>query len=119
MAHMEIELQRCEQISVDTVNFVDYSQIAIKRVNKTKVRGVFGSFTYHTPLDNTYKIQIEFYLKQGGEYPKLPFKLAEKRVCDFYREEEYTYAEFSQSSNLPMPLPCPIPTVSNLYTLEF
>jgi hypothetical protein len=111
LAYLDVELQRCEQVKGKDV--FDFSGVVVKRVNKTKVRGLSGNMIYHHSIDNNYTVKIYNYVKQGGEYRKLPFAFPEKGFCNFYNEDPYFYPDLVEHSDYTMPLPCPIPAVTS------
>lgn len=103
---MDIEIIKIEQL--DEPTYVDYTQLHVKKVNKT--RKLFGNTTYHIALDNTYTCEALVYMKQGGEYRLMPYKLKKKAICDFYTEDTMFYAEMCQYSTWKVPFECPQPT---------
>lgn len=65
-------------------------------------------------MDNSYSAMVEVFLKQGGEYRKLPYKLEKKPLCDFFKGDVYYYEELSTMSTFPFPFVCPYKKVSFL-----
>lgn len=103
---MEIEIQNAAQTFGDKDNFLDFSELKVKKINKT-TRGMFGKIIQHVTLDNSYTVSVNALAKQGGEYRPLPYKV-EKGACDFCKEDEFLYPELVATSDIPDPLPCPI-----------
>lgn len=104
-AYLDIEILKVEQLSDN--KYVDYSGLYVKKVNKTKK--LFGNTTYHIDLDNTFFIGATVYMKQGGEYRLMPFKLKKKEICDFYNEDKFFYDEMCKFSDWEIPFKCPQP----------
>ena len=112
-SYIEIDLLQSEQLAGDRENFVDFSKLSVKKIKG--VRGLFGNATYHVQLNNTFRAKASLYIKQGGEYRKMPYRLPEKGVCDFFNEDDIFYPELSQKSNFMKPVPCPPPAVSYFF----
>lgn len=110
---MEIEIQHIEQLGGH--DHIDYSKLKVRKVNRTRL--IFGNATHYFPVDNNVKVQILAFIKQGGEYRQMPYKIPEKNLCDFYNEDQYFYPQFAAATDYPLPYPCPLPPV-NIYTLE-
>lgn len=108
-AYMEIEIHNCEQTFGDRDNFIDFSDLKVRKMNKT-TRGIFGKMVIHTELDNSYIASVKVFVKQGGEYRALPYKV-QKAICDFCNEDEFLFPDLVAASDIPMPMPCPIPKV--------
>ena len=51
------------------------------------------------------------YLKQGGEYRLLPFKLPKKALCDFVNEDIYFLPKAVNVTDITFPVSCPLETV--------
>lgn len=107
--YLEVQIQYLEQL--DEPTYVDYSKLKVRKVNGT--RKIFGNVTCHIPLDNTYLCEALVYIKQGGQYRLMPYKLPKKGVCDVHNEDKYFYPDLVAASDFPMPYPCPLPTVEN------
>jgi hypothetical protein len=102
---------------VGGTDLIDNTGVSVKRVNKTKIRAISGVSVHKIPLDDSIKVHVQFYVKQGGEYRKLPYNLPEKGFCKFQNEDEYIYKNFAASSDFPYPLICPLPAVSSIFRL--
>jgi hypothetical protein len=110
LAYVEIELETAEQILGDTKNFLDWRELKIRKMNKT--RKVVGNVTYHASIDNSYVAVTTLYKKQGGEYRLMPYTLPKMGYCDFLNSDKYFVKDIVESSNFPYPFPCPFPNVS-------
>lgn len=108
-AYIEIDVQTYEQQGEAT--YLDYSNLKVRKDAKTKTRKIYGNITQHIALDNSYMAEAYVYVKQGGEYRLLPYKVPAKGFCDFNNDDVYYYPEFSGASDYPMPYPCPCPAV--------
>lgn len=91
---------------------MDWTNLKVKKLNKT-TRGLVGNVTVHKPLDKSYLVEIAFFLKQGGEYRKSPYKLAKRSIYDFLKDDEYFYPDMAKVSNFPYPAVDPFPKVSS------
>lgn len=77
----------------------------------SKNRGIFGPVKLHGYIDNSFALRIEMYLKQGGEYRLMPFKIQNDHICDAYNGDSYFMPKIAAASNFTMPLPCPMSNV--------
>jgi hypothetical protein len=108
-AYIEVELKLVEQLT-DTTLF-DYSKLKIRK--HEKIRKIFGNVTHHIDLDNSYTAFGDLFTKQGGEYRKLPYRLPEAKLCDFYQNDKFYYKEMCKFSTFPYPSECPVKKVRN------
>lgn len=108
-AYFELDLQKFEQVEAD-IRFFDWSELKLKKENRT--RKLFGQMKYFVPADNSFQVEMTSFTKQGGEYRKLPFRVARKNLCDFYQNSKNFYHELAAVSDLPMPFVCPLANVS-------
>lgn len=111
-AYMELGLINCEQTTSDT-SIIDWRDLKIKKINRT-TRGIFGKTFYHIPLDKSVLFEVIAYIKRGGEYRKLPYRIAPRELCVAAQEEIYVYPELVLASDFPSPVPCPFPNVIDL-----
>jgi hypothetical protein len=51
------------------------------------------------------------YLKQGGEYRLLPYKLPKKPLCDFVNEDAFFLPKAVNVSEIRFPMACPFEVV--------
>ena len=51
------------------------------------------------------------YLKQGGEYRELPYKLPKKPICDFVNEDSFFIPKTVNVSDITLPFSCPMKVV--------
>jgi hypothetical protein len=102
-AHFELTMDRVEQIG-DT-SLIDWKGLKTKKVGKD--RKFFGNFTNKVDFDNSYKISVELYVKQGNEYRKTPYRLPTKSYCNFISDDDYYYKEMSEFSDFIYPFECP------------
>lgn len=107
---MEITLQHCEQLEAEKESFADFSDLRIRKLNRT-LRGLTGNVNANVELGNDYLLSATGYIKQGGEYRKLPYKMPEKRFCEIIEQYNNYYEEIAADSNLPVPFSCPLPEV--------
>lgn len=107
--YVDLILDRTEQTSGDTKNFLDWTDVKVKKINKTRM--IIGKAIYQVPLDNSYLIDTSVYKMQGGDYKLTPFKLPLLGFCDSLKEEKYFVADLAKHSELPYPVPCPLPKV--------
>jgi hypothetical protein len=103
-----MELQRVEQIG-DT-SCVDFTNLKIRK-NDGK-RKMFGFVHFKGLFDDDVKVVAQAYTKQGGEYRRLPYKIAKKGICAFCKEDSYFLEEMSRDSNFSLPFKCPFANVS-------
>lgn len=96
-AYLDISLDHCLQLEGDRENFMDWSTIKVRKLNKTH-HGLIGNLTHRVPLDNSYEGQLTIFIKQGGEYRKLPYRLPKKNYCDYIKDDTYFYPELAASS---------------------
>jgi hypothetical protein len=100
-------MESVKQTSGDTENFVDWSQLKVRKIDK--IRKLVGNVTYHVPLDNSYFATTNIYKKQGGEYRLMPYTLPKKGLCDFMNSEKFFVESLVKNSSFPYPFPCPFP----------
>jgi hypothetical protein len=90
----------------------DWSRLRIRKLNKT-VRGFVGTIqAISSTIDNNWKVAIQLFKKQGGEYRKLPYNIAQQGFCDFVQHDEHFVPELTKAFKAPYPFPCPHPQVS-------
>lgn len=67
-------------------------------------------------MGNDFGAEGFAYIKQGGEYRRLPFKVPKKKFCDFFFDEPYFYPDFQKSTDFPPPGKdnCPLKNVSSV-----
>jgi hypothetical protein len=112
-AYFDIEFQQIVQTSGDTENFIDATNLKIRKIPGTKTRGIFGSATIYGEIDNTFQAYCNIYVKQGGEYRLMPFKIQPQPVCDVINNEKTYLPKFIEVSNFTQPVPCPFPKVNH------
>jgi hypothetical protein len=103
-----VEIKHVEQVSNAT--YLDYKGLKIRK--HEGVRKIFGNVTHHIEMDNSYVALIDLFIKQGGEYRLLPYKLKKSPLCDFYRDDTFFYEEMTKMISYPFPFVCPFKTVS-------
>ena len=79
----------------------------------SKNRGIFGPVKLHGYIDNSFALRIEMYIKQGGEYRLMPFKIQNDHICDAYNGDSFFMPKIAEASNFTLPLPCPMSNVRN------
>lgn len=116
LEYFDFQVQTCEQ-NGGNKSLIDYSGLKVRKVKG--VRKLFGDVIYHISMDNTIGVEGYAYIKQGGEYRRLPFKIPRKQFCKFFYEEIYFYPEFAKASDFPPPetATCPLPNVRNIFCL--
>jgi hypothetical protein len=110
--YFDVELQNLEQTAGDKENFLDITNLKVRKVPGSKTRGVFGLAVFRGYIDNTNTATINIYIKQGGEYRLMPFKISSQPVCDSMKEDKYFMPEVAKVSNVTIPVPCPLTPVS-------
>lgn len=103
-----MSLERAEQLSGDT-NFIDWTTMKVTKVNRTRL--LVGKPIYHVPLDDSYFMEGSLYKNQGGQYRLTPFKVMRVGFCTLMSNEKFFVKDLSKSSELPYPVPCPLPSV--------
>jgi hypothetical protein len=78
---------------------------------------MFGSFTFHGNVDNSYKGYCKLYVKQGGEYRLTAFKVPPQPLCDLINNENPYVKEFEKVSNFTQPVLCPVPKVKHSFDI--
>lgn len=96
---MEVTITNLEHLQGDKNLFIDWSDLKNRKVNKE--RAVFGEMRHHVAIDSTYMASMNFYVKQGGEYRKMSFRLPEKNFCQFFMEDIYFYRDIAEASDFP------------------
>lgn len=104
-------------IQLNEPTYIDYTKLKVRKVNK--MRKVFGNTTFHLDLDNTCMVEGLIYVKQGGEYRLMPYKLNKKGICDLHNDDKFFYPELWEVSDWKNPCPCPIPKVNALDRKKF
>lgn len=79
----------------------------VRKIPGTKSRGVFGNAIIHGPIDNSFTIIIDSFIKQGGEYRMSPYKISQKNACDAANNDKLFLPELAKVSNITLPMPCP------------
>jgi hypothetical protein len=103
-------MQKFEQTLTNGI--ADMSQIRIKRINGTKERGIFGTYTIKGPVDDSYKFKVTLYKKQGGEYRLMPYNSPLAPWCSTINNDPYIVPDKVKHSNMTLPLDCPVSNVS-------
>lgn len=117
LGYVELNLDYCEQVESDKENCVDWSDLRVKKLNKT-FRGIVGTTIFNVEFGNEFFLSGTAYVKQGGEYRMMPFKLPEIPFCDIVRDDFYYYDAIAAQSDLPQPFSCPMPKVFDLHILD-
>lgn len=102
-------MQHCEQLE-GAQEFVDATAIKVKKLNKT-TRGFYGQVVVKVPIDEKYDLEANAFVKQGGEYRLMPFKLRRTNLCKAAKDDIYFYPDFAVAANFPLPFECPLPAV--------
>lgn len=103
-------MQSCEQL-VNKDKFLDFTNVKVKKIGKD--RGFVGPVSFNFPIDNNYTVEGKLYMKQGGEYREMPYKLQKKPFCDFVNGETFFLPKVTDVTSPPMtfPMSCPSPVV--------
>lgn len=64
LAYFDIEYQSVEQTAGDKDNFLDISNLKVRKVPGTKSLDLFGPVIIHGKIDNSFIIKINMYVKQ-------------------------------------------------------
>lgn len=110
MAYQEIEWRECKQIKF-VPNLINIGDLKVKKINRT-TRGIFGTIIYHVSVDDSFLLEAIISIKQGGEYRRMPFKLAKKGCCSALQDDEIIYPDLAAASDFPEQFPCPLPKVT-------
>lgn len=108
--YFDFQVQTCKQTGGNK-SLIDYTDLKVRKVGGE--RKLFGNVTFHIPMDNSFDVERYAYMKQGGEYRRLPFKIVKKKFCDFFVEEKLFYPDFVKVSDFPPPdiTLCPLKNV--------
>jgi hypothetical protein len=109
-AYLEVEVQKFNQTF--STGWMDTSKIRIKRINRTKERGLHGPWIVRGPIDDTYKVKATIYKKQGGEYRLLPYNFPLADYCSAINSDPYILPDMAAHSNITLPLSCVDPVVN-------
>jgi hypothetical protein len=112
---MEVEVRDLKALpsSDSGAKHIGFSGLRARKINKT-TRGLVGTVeVVSSELDNESNLDVEIYMKQGGEYRKLPYNLPPRPTCDIISQDVLNYPEMVKVSDLPHPVPCPLPMVKN------
>lgn len=101
-------MRRFQQLSDKLL--ADYTTLKVRKTNGT--RKLIGNITVNQPIDNTFDMEVTAFVKQGGEYRQMPYKLVKKPFCDFVREDTMFYEEACNYSDFVYPPQCPFEVVS-------
>jgi hypothetical protein len=55
----------------------------------------------YKPIGNDVMFEGSIYVKQGGEYRQMPYRLPRKGYCDFAATDIYYYQDMAKNSDLP------------------
>lgn len=91
---------------------LDFSGLKVKKLGKD--RALFGLAVIHFPFDDSFTVEGILYLKQGGEYRPLPFKLPKKPLCKFVNEDVFFFPKAPNVSEITFPMACPVELVRKL-----
>jgi hypothetical protein len=110
LGYLELEISDFKAFQGN--EFIDVSNIRVRKINKT-ARGIVGTFSVVSKeLDNDFIVVVRLYQKQGGEYRKTPYHLQPIGACDSINGDIYAFPEFAKVSNLVLPVSCPISQVN-------
>lgn len=93
-----------------STEYADITGLKIRRDGK--IRKIYGKLAFNRPINNSFIGRVQTYIKTGAGWDLRPFKV-EKPVCDIYAEDQFFYPEMAKNSDLPLPMPCPLPVVSS------
>jgi hypothetical protein len=103
-------LQKFEQTFTNGI--ADLSKIRVRRINRTKERGIFGICKINGPIDESYKYKITLYKKQGGQYRLMPYNFPLAEWCSAINNDPFIMPDIVKRSNMTLPIDCPISNVS-------
>lgn len=89
-------MQRIEQL--DGFEYFDYRDLRIRKKGKTQA--IYGNMTAHVSVDNSAAVQTKVFIKQGGEYRLMPYKIPSKGICDWHNEDKLFYPELASVSRI-------------------
>lgn len=123
---MEINLTEGRPLFTNDTKFADYTKLRVKKINRT-THVFLGEATSFVDIGNEYtvnnhsltiyilikfiifKIEANSYKKQGNEYRKLPYGVAQTKYCDFFSNDKFFYDDVLAVSDLPAKGVCPWP----------
>lgn len=116
-SYVDLILDRFVQVSGDRQNFLDYSELKVRKINKTMK--LVGKTHYRVPLDNNIKLSTLLYINQGGEYRLTPYHLPKQGFCTLINTDQFFMKDLADNSEFPYPYPCPFPNVSKICLIRF
>jgi hypothetical protein len=90
--------------------YVDASKVTIRKANGT--RRVFGFLKITKTLEEDFWIEFNLYVKRGGQYQLMPYKVRPQSFCEFVEQDTYDFnKQVRESSNMTPSLNCPLAPV--------
>ena len=91
----------------------------MRKINKT--RSIVGEAIFIQAMGNEIMLQGNGYVKQGGEYRKMPYRMAKTPMCQFFQDDHYVYPKLAASSDFPEDLKanCPFKKVKTILTFSY
>lgn len=93
---MEVALTRTQQLNEP--KDIDYTKLYVRKVNKT--RRLYGNIMYDIAVDNSFMSEMLIYMKQGGQYRLMPYRMQKKAFV----------TEMCQYSTWKFSFECPLPS---------
>jgi len=73
--------------------------LKVRKINKT--RTLVGDVLIKSPLGDDVTIETAVYVKQGGEYRLMPYRLPPVPFCSFAAKDTYMYPDLAKNSDFP------------------
>ncbi|KAL7010912.1 hypothetical protein ACKWTF_014010 [Chironomus riparius] len=96
--YFEVLTDRLEELENNNQLF-DFSGLKVRKVNKT--RSFIGDIVLINPLGDDIFLEIAAYIKQGGEYRLMPYRIPPSPFCSFCANDTYVYPDLSRNSDFP------------------
>lgn len=80
-------------------SILDTSSLKVRKVNRT--RSVIGEFILYEQFGDETELEVNCFVKQGGGYNELPYKLPKSSLCPVLRSKEPCYQRIVKASDLP------------------
>ncbi|KAL7014669.1 hypothetical protein ACKWTF_016050 [Chironomus riparius] len=114
-SYFDVQLDHVEQIYADK-KYTDWSGVKIKKINKT--RSMFGEVVFYQALGNEIMIQGNGYMKQGGEYKQMPYRVPKTPLCQFFDDDVYVYPKLAEKSDFPSDVKANCPLKEGTYKID-
>lgn len=112
-AYFDAQLDRVEQIFFNE-SYCDFAGIKVRKVNKTRV--LVGDIKIFQDFGDDIIAETIAFVKQGGEYRLMPYKVGKIPFCQLLQKDVYFYKKLTEKSDFPEDIEkdCPIVQVSSI-----